>query len=224
MPDLGIALLNMILMFPFIIMNHLIAVLPPWFCKMHLPDAGDRYFSPIFQRNRALDRLAPEPLNGSYNLNTEMLHEPTMEESAYTSSVSSTHPPMRILLVDDDADLRKLYAHVLTISGYEVDTAEDGEAGWHVLYAESFTPDGYDLLITDNSMPKLTGVGLIKKVRSAGLNLPIILASGNAPDDVESLRLAAVLPKPFMADDLLQTIEKVFHLHATRNKKSPSNQ
>ncbi|HTB86223.1 MAG TPA: response regulator [Candidatus Sulfotelmatobacter sp.] len=153
-----------------------------------------------------------------------MLLELTMEESANNSSAISKQPPLRILLVDDDADLRKLYAHVLTISGYEVDTAEDGEAGWHALYAESFTPDGYDLLITDNSMPKLTGVGLIKKVRSAGLNLPIILASGNVPEDTETLRLAAVLPKPFMADELLQTIDKIFHLRTPKNKKPQSNQ
>ena len=152
-----------------------------------------------------------------------MTLESTTDESVKASAAESMHPSRRILLVDDDAELRKLYAQVLTISGYEVDTAEDGEAGWQALYAESYTPDGYDLLITDNSMPRLSGVGLIKKVRSAGLNLPIILASGNAPDDTESLRLAAVLPKPFMADDLLQTIEKVFHFRNGKNKKPQPN-
>jgi DNA-binding response OmpR family regulator len=153
-----------------------------------------------------------------------------MEESneisgkkAVPVSAERAHPPRRILLVDDDAELRKLYANFLMIAGYEVDTAGDGEAGWEALYAESFTPDGYDLLITDNNMPRLSGVGLIKKVRAAGLNVPIILASGNAPDDTQSLRLAAVLPKPFTGPDLLQAIEKALHLHTGHNKKSQPN-
>jgi DNA-binding response OmpR family regulator len=64
-----------------------------------------------------------------------------------------TNPPNRILVVDDDVDLRKLNTQVLVLSGYQVNAAEDGEAAWEYLQANS-----YDLLITDNRMPRLSGL------------------------------------------------------------------
>lgn len=122
--------------------------------------------------------------------------------------VAGLEPSRRILLVDDEEDLRRLYSDVLTGCGYQVDTASDGDAGWKAIHTESYTADSYDLLVTDNTMPKLSGIGLIKKVRSAGLNLPVILASGNVPDDTESLRLAAIIHKPFGADELVETVKR----------------
>ena len=49
--------------------------------------------------------------------------------------------PPRILVVDDDLDICQLYAEVLGGSGYRVDTAQDGEAGWKVLHAARHDPD-----------------------------------------------------------------------------------
>lgn len=64
-----------------------------------------------------------------------------------------TNPSNRILFVDDSIAVREATAKVLIYSGYHVDVAEDGEAGWEALHAAS-----YDLLITDHNMPKLSGV------------------------------------------------------------------
>src|ERR1700744_3146869 len=114
--------------------------------------------------------------------------------------------PRRILVVDDDVFIREISSAVLTAQGYEVDTAEDGEHGWSTLVrANGPDSDGYDLLITDNKMPKLSGIGLIQKLRSVCMNLPVILASGNLPADLESLRLAAIMIKPFPPSVLVQT-------------------
>ena len=120
-------------------------------------------------------------------------------------------PRQRILVVEDDADIRQLYSEALTGSGYLVDTAEDGEAGWKVLHAVRYDPDCYDLLITDNNMPKLSGVELIKKLRFERMILPVILASGSAPINTGWLQLEAVLPKPFSLDQLVQTVKEVLH-------------
>jgi DNA-binding response OmpR family regulator len=122
-----------------------------------------------------------------------------------------TNPPLRILVVDDDTDTRELNFEVLIRSGYQVDTAKDGEAAWQMLDAVRHTPAGYDLLITDNKMPKLSGVELIQKVRSAPMTLPVILASGTAPLNTVSLQLAAILPKPFSPDQLVETVKDVLH-------------
>ena len=117
-----------------------------------------------------------------------------------------TDRPQRILVVEDERVIRQLCSEVLIRSGYEVDTAEDGEAGWKVLHAVS-----YDLMITDNNMPKLSGIGLIEKVRFERMTLPVILASGSPPSNTERLQLAAILPKPFSPTDLVETVKEVLH-------------
>jgi DNA-binding NtrC family response regulator len=123
-------------------------------------------------------------------------------------------PPRRILLVDDDNDLRQLYADVLVRSGYHVDTAKDGASGWRALNASR-----YDLVITDNTMPRVTGLDLIKKLRSEDMRLSVILASGTAPTEELNrcpwLQLDAVLPKPFSIEELLETVRAV--LRATNS-------
>jgi len=110
----------------------------------------------------------------------------------------------RILVVDDDEDIRRFNAEALTGSGYHVDAAVDGAKGWEALNA-----DRYDLLITDNSMPNLTGVELIKKLNDARIPVRVILASGVPPAEESELRLAATLPKPFSLEELLGTVKKV---------------
>src|SRR5690349_19009608 len=98
------------------------------------------------------------------------------------------HP--RILVVDDDQDIRLLYTNALTGSDYHVDTAEDGEAGWAALRATN-----YHLLITEYTLSGLTGIELVRNVRRAHMALPVVLAALRFPADEvtrdPSLQLAA---------------------------------
>jgi len=123
-------------------------------------------------------------------------------------------PPRRILVVEDEPDIRRLNAEVLECSGYKVDTAEDGIAGWKALHAVSRAPDSYDLLITDHEMPGLTGLALVKKVRAARMALPVIMATGALPvRDLFTrypwIQPAAALVKPYSIEQLLRTVETV---------------
>jgi DNA-binding response OmpR family regulator len=131
-------------------------------------------------------------------------------DSGSTPLQAQTYPPHRILVVDDDSGVRELSAQVLVRSGYHVDAAEDGAAAWEALQIKSF-----NLLITDHNMPRLTGVELVKKLRAAHMALPVILASGRLPTEElaqdASLQLAAMLPKPFTANELLETVRVVLH-------------
>ena len=136
-------------------------------------------------------------------------------ELACARTQSRAAPSNRILLVDDDTDIRLLGADLLFHSGYQVDTAEDGESGWEALQAKS-----YDLLITDNKMPKVSGLELVKKLRSARMALPVILVSGAMPEELNRLpwlQLAATLLKPFTPGELLGTVKKV--LRATNSAR-----
>jgi CheY-like chemotaxis protein len=123
-------------------------------------------------------------------------------------TASPNESPRRILVVDDDNDTRQLSVDVLAGSGYDVDAVMDGAAGWEALQANR-----YDLTITDNKMPKMTGLEMIEQLRSAHMTLPVIMATGHLPM-VEFARRPwlkpdATLQRPFSNDDLLEAVKKV---------------
>jgi DNA-binding response OmpR family regulator len=128
--------------------------------------------------------------------------------SASAAPQCQTNPPQRILMVEDDVDIRRLNTEVLTESGYHVDAAEDGVAAW-----QSLNTDSYDLLITDNDMPMVTGMELIKKMRAEDITLPVILMSGTLPTEELRqhpwLQIQALLQKPYTLADLFRTVKEV---------------
>jgi DNA-binding response OmpR family regulator len=127
---------------------------------------------------------------------------------------SSTSHVHRILVVEDDHDIRQTNAELLMRSGYQVDSAEDGAAGWAALGGSH-----YDLLITDNNMPNLSGLELVDRLRAAHMPVPVILASGGTSDaelnQHPSLHLAANLQKPFTGTELLETVKEVLRARDT---------
>jgi DNA-binding response OmpR family regulator len=119
-----------------------------------------------------------------------------------------TNPPQRILVVDDDGTCRQLSVDVLTSAGYDVDTAVDGVAGWEALQVKI-----YDLIVTDNSMPRMTGLEMIKRFRMAGIKVPVIMATGCLPlmefASHPGLYPEATSQRPFSNDDLVATVKRV---------------
>jgi two-component system OmpR family response regulator len=118
------------------------------------------------------------------------------------------NPAPRILVLDDDEDIREICVEALAHSGYQVDAAADGEAGWEALQARQ-----YDLLITDNEMPKLSGLDVVKKIFASGMRLEVIFASGSlSPRELQltsPLPIAAALPKPFSPNELVKAVRRV---------------
>ena len=106
---------------------------------------------------------------------------------------------------------------MLVRSGYDVDTAADGAEAWAALHDQE-----YHLLITDNDMPRLTGLELARQARLAGMRLPIVLTSGSADalcNPANSwLELAARLPKPFGAEALVEIVEQALCIANNRGK------
>jgi CheY-like chemotaxis protein len=116
----------------------------------------------------------------------------------------------RILIVDDDQEIRALHVNILRRGGFQVDAAADGAAAWAAL-----TNHSYALLITDNQMPGMSGLDLVEKLRSACNSMPVILAASPLETkDVErcaSLRLAATLHKPYPVAHFLETVKRIVH-------------
>ena len=123
---------------------------------------------------------------------------------------SQPNPSAHILMVDDDVLIRQVNVEMLSRAGYEVDAAEDGADAW-----EALTNCNYDLLITDNTMPRLSGVELLKNLHTGRISLPTIMATGTLPQHEFSrypwLRPAATLTKPYTSEELLLTVKKVLH-------------
>jgi two-component system chemotaxis response regulator CheY len=116
--------------------------------------------------------------------------------------------PQRILVVDDDHDTRQLSVKALVDAGYEVESVSDGAAGWEALQAKE-----YDLVITDNHMPRLTGMEMIAKLRSAHMQVPIILATRIFPANIIAhnpwLKPDAALQRPCSNDDLVTMVRTI---------------
>jgi two-component system response regulator PilR (NtrC family) len=125
----------------------------------------------------------------------------------------SSLAPRRILVVDDESTIRTLMTVMLARSGYEVESAEDGAVAWEALQTKP-----YDLLITDHNMPKISGVQLVKNLRSASMEMPVVMVAGIVPEEElaqnPSLHLSATLSKPFALADLLDTVSNALHLAA----------
>ena len=131
---------------------------------------------------------------------------PVINEQASAQARPDANTPRRILVAEDDLAVRQCSTQVLTHHGYHVDAAEDGAVAWNTLQTQS-----YDLIITDNTMPKVTGVELVRKLHAAHMAVPVIMATGVPPLEVDlrPLRIAAILVKPFTVDELLGTVRTV---------------
>ncbi len=113
----------------------------------------------------------------------------------------------RVLIVDDEAQIRRALRTALTGHGYRVDVADDGEAGLAALASQ--VPD---VLVLDLVMPGLDGFEVLRQTRTWS-NLPIIVLSarGDERDKVQALDLGAddYLTKPFGMEELLARIRAV---------------
>jgi signal transduction histidine kinase/CheY-like chemotaxis protein len=102
----------------------------------------------------------------------------------------------RILVVEDEMALRELVAEAFTARQAQVDTARDGAEGWAI-----WKGSHYDLIISDQRMPEMTGLELLARIRATGSQVPVILASGYGLEGAEpELGLdprLRILPKPF---------------------------
>jgi len=114
----------------------------------------------------------------------------------------------RILLVEDDRTLRQALAYNLEREGYAVTSAVDGEQA-----LSAGRSGGHDLIILDLMLPALSGLEVLRLLRSEGLTTPVIIlsAKGEELDRVVGLKVGAddYVAKPFSRPELLARVEAV---------------
>lgn len=120
-------------------------------------------------------------------------------------------PQQSILVVDDEAKMRRLLEIMLTQMGYEVLQAENGRVALDVLVHHEI-----DLIITDLRMPELDGIGLLKQLREQNNDLPVILvtAYGTVNSAVDAMKYGAsdYIVRPFELDAVEAAVQRVLKL------------
>ncbi|MAM87085.1 heavy metal response regulator transcription factor [Allohahella sp. A8] len=122
---------------------------------------------------------------------------------------------MRVLVIEDDADVANYLNKGLKESGYTVDLADNGKDGLHMALEEQ-----YDLLIVDRMLPGLDGVNVVKRLRAEEKTTPVLFLSalGEVDDRVQGLKAGGddYLVKPFSFSELLARVESL--LRRTQNQ------
>jgi CheY-like chemotaxis protein len=127
----------------------------------------------------------------------------------------------KVLVADDDDDMRALVASTLRADGYDVVEASDGAELLDRLEEALQNPRTRpDVVVTDIMMPRLSGLGVLDALRRAQLHFPVILMTVLADESIHIVakRLGAlgVLRKPFDVDDLKTAIVNACSAHAAR--------
>ena len=109
---------------------------------------------------------------------------------------------MRVLVVEDEKSIAAEIAATLVSAGYVADVVRDGEEAWFRAETED-----YDAMVLDLGLPRLDGMSVLKKLRTAGMLTPILIltARGSWMERVEGIDAGAddYLPKPFHHEELL---------------------
>ncbi len=123
----------------------------------------------------------------------------------------------RILVIDDERNIRDVFAILLEDNGYEVETAESGRAG--IVRAASFGPG---VVLLDMNLPDIPGLEVLARLKEARTETAVVMitAYGTIKSAVEATKLGAYayLEKPVDNDELLLTISRILELQALRTE------
>lgn len=113
---------------------------------------------------------------------------------------------MKILLAEDTKDLNKVVTQMLEMQGFDVDSAFDGEEALKLALS-----NGYDGIVLDIMMPKMSGLQVLKEIRSRNILTPVLMLTAKAEvdDRVEGLDAGAddYLTKPFAMKELMARVK-----------------
>ncbi|MFQ5627993.1 MAG: ATP-binding protein, partial [bacterium] len=116
-----------------------------------------------------------------------------------------------ILFVDDEKEIAKIGKRLLETLGYRVTTCFNGTEALQAFRAE---PGRFDLIISDQTMPELTGLKLAVEIKRIRTDIPIILTTGYSeeatPELLDKIGIHSCIMKPFKAYDIANTIHQIF--------------
>jgi CheY-like chemotaxis protein len=117
----------------------------------------------------------------------------------------TTMDPSRILIVDDEPNVRLVFRTALESAGYQVQEASDGQTALELIRRGDLS-----VVLLDLRMPRLDGLETLRQMREEGISVPVVVvtAHGSLPDVVAAMRLGAVdfIPKPLSPESLRRVV------------------
>lgn len=125
-----------------------------------------------------------------------------------TVAPNSSKGAGNVLLVDDDPDVREISCDILEAAGYIVTSKENAKSALS-LFKQA--PYNFDIVLTDQTMPNMSGTELVEELVAIRPGLPVVLATGYAlhDDEVPAVKHLVRLQKPIRRDVLLSTLSKI---------------
>ena len=171
-----------------------------------------------------------QSLNGALNVDTEpgkgaafYCYVPLTTESGVHSGMTERSSENggdgeqeRILVVDDEPMILDICNELLGNMGYHVTFCEDAEKALAMFKTQ---PDAFDVFMTDNTMPEMSGTELCVEIRKIRQDIPIILISGNLlikESDLKGADVQAFIQKPFDLEEMQTTIRGVLETRPRR--------
>ena len=110
-------------------------------------------------------------------------------------------PAERILVVEDNDDLRGLYKIALRAAGFQVSQASDGLTALRAIEA-----DAPDLVVLDLNLPLISGFEVHRELMHHVKHVPVVVVTGLAPERTRALNVSHVLHKPIMPEALVRAV------------------
>jgi signal transduction histidine kinase/CheY-like chemotaxis protein len=126
------------------------------------------------------------------------------QAAAADASLSVSTQPLSILVVEDNPDARAMLSELLLVLGHAVEGAGSAEQALEILAEKQF-----EILLTDHSLPGMSGLELVRTLVARGSKMKIIFSSGYGEPDVPGLEIRpSFLPKPFTLAALQKVLEE----------------
>jgi type IV pilus assembly protein PilB len=165
----------------------------------------------VFSFKEVYEKILVEEISAVSAVNKVLEKKPETKvfvEKNEKNECASSSLNKKILIVDDDSDLRALAEKIISNAGYETDTASDG-----VEAIIKISQNSYGLVLSDIDMPNLDGIKLVEMISQKNLNTKVIIMTASREENSEfkvlTLGASDFIKKPFKKDILLLRIKKV---------------
>jgi PAS domain S-box-containing protein len=135
-----------------------------------------------------------------------------LEEAPLAAILGQGYRGKRVLLVDDEAEVARLISEFLTLKGLDVSLHTDSEAALTEFEAN---PESFSAIVTDLTMPKVSGLELIERVRRRNKDIPVVICSGNndllSQERIDRLGISSIYQKPVSFRKLVDDVANMIH-------------
>jgi PAS domain S-box-containing protein len=175
----------------------------------------------ILKSHRAQIDIHTAPGKGTEFIIRFPLSKKIEEQSQVKRATTRKITPASILFIEDEKNIRELFANIAETAGYRVILASSGAEGLEILQK---SPKEFDVLFTDLGMPNMNGWQVVKRAKQIAPYLPVILGTGWDAEITHSQRehseVDFVVSKPYKINELLDAINKAMELKATQAVRS----